>query len=314
MIARALVVVGAAALFVPAHAAASPVTPQAEVDAAGEPLLSSWTSAATGTPVTWRSCPPGGTCVTLAETGYMLRPGSTPGGTQFQTSIVEPTGATRTWTSPTWLGRQANVTPPAVIGTPTVGETITVQPAAWSGGWSSATEVNEVLACATAAGEQCRVVTSSSAVLGAEHAQQYLFAWGGRAVWWHGNGPSRPDGPFSLPTPGASASVAGPYGPVAVAAPAIQEQTPVAEQAATATLRTRALRRGGRIVVGRVVCDSRCKVDLRVSDGRRTVKRSFTTQGSTALAVGKRLRHGRLKITVKLDGRPAVSGRVRLAR
>ena len=67
----------------------------------------------------------------------------------------------------------------------------------------------------------------------------------------------------------------------------------------------RALRRGARVTVARVSCPARCRVELAVADGHRTLRRQLHTRGSFALAIvrGSRLRPGLLRVRVRIDGR-----------
>jgi hypothetical protein len=77
-----------------------------------------------------------------------------------------------------------------------------------------------------------------------------------------------------------------------------------------ATLRARALRRNGRLIVGRVTCASRCAVALKVTGGgRRAVRRTFEVVGTQQLTVP--LRRGRLSVRVTVDGKLAAAGRMR---
>lgn len=79
-------------------------------------------------------------------------------------------------------------------------------------------------------------------------------------------------------------------------------------------LRARALRRGARVTVARVTCPNRCTVSLSVADRRRTIRRTLRVQGSAPVSIlrGARLRPGRLRVRVAVDGRPLASGFVRL--
>ena len=78
----------------------------------------------------------------------------------------------------------------------------------------------------------------------------------------------------------------------------------------TASVRARALRRNGRLIVGRVRCETRCAVALKVSGGnRRAVHRTLRVTGAKALTVP--VRHGKLKVRVTVDGTLAASGTMR---
>jgi hypothetical protein len=302
------------AAVVPSSAAASPTGPEVSIDETGDPRL--WAGPASfEVPVSWRRCTESG-CVRLSQATAVLRPGLTPAGTHFELTFTPRWGGSpMTWASPTWLGRQTPIESPALVGNPLVGEPVSARAGTFSGGWTGHGVGARVLHCATAAGEHCETLTGTDgALVGPAHVGKYLFV------------ESRRSGPYStvppliedLEPPAAYRSLAGPYGPIsappAPPAPVGQPAPPPAAPRSGATLRARVLRERGRLVVGRVRCEARCKVDLRVSDGRRTVKRSFTTQGSTALRVGKALRRGRLTVTVTIDGKPAAFGKVRHGR
>ena len=99
-------------------------------------------------------------------------------------------------------------------------------------------------------------------------------------------------------------------------APVTRPETPAKVAEPTGVIRKRALRSGRRVTVARVRCAQRCSVELRVSDGRRTLKRTLHVTGSAPLTIvrGERLRPGLLRVRVAVDGRPAITGRVRLTR
>ena len=73
------------------------------------------------------------------------------------------------------------------------------------------------------------------------------------------------------------------------------------------------LRSGGRVTLGRVRCPARCTVVLSVSDGRKTIRRTYRVRGEAPLAIvnGRRLLRKALKVTVTVDGKRLTSGRVR---
>lgn len=284
------------------------------VDESGDPRL--WAGPGSDeVPVSWRACA-GSNCVELPPTTAVLRPGPTPSATHFEFTFTPRWGGPPIKrTSPTWLGRQAPIDPPALVGNPVVGEAVSARAGTFSGGWAAVGIGAGVWHCATAAGEHCQGLTGTTgALIGADHVGKYLFVMSGRS------GPYDTVPPLfvDIEPPVAYRSVAGPYGPIsappALAAPVVQPAPVPAAPRSSATLRSRALRQRGRLVIGRVRCEARCKVNLRVSDGRRTVKRSFTTQGSTALRVAKPLRRGRLTVTVAIDGKPVASGSVRHGR
>jgi hypothetical protein len=59
--------------------------------------------------------------------------------------------------------------------------------------------------------------------------------------------------------------------------------------------------------VGSVICAARCTVELTVRGARKpAARRRFSGQGRMALSVPAR--HGRLRVTVLVDGTPVASG------
>jgi hypothetical protein len=75
---------------------------------------------------------------------------------------------------------------------------------------------------------------------------------------------------------------------------------------ASGKVRARAQRRNGRLYVATVICPKRCAVRLTVSGAGRTLRRSLSAQGATALGIAPR--HGRLRVRVSVDGRLLASG------
>jgi len=80
----------------------------------------------------------------------------------------------------------------------------------------------------------------------------------------------------------------------------------------TVTFRVRALRSRKGIVVGRVSCAVTCSIALTVSDGRRTYRRALRGSGPISLALTAKPRRGTLRVSVSVDGRAPVRGRVLL--
>ncbi len=74
----------------------------------------------------------------------------------------------------------------------------------------------------------------------------------------------------------------------------------------TASVRAQARRAKGALSIGRVTCPQRCTVDLTVSGGGRTLRRSLSVTGLRALTIARR--HGRLTITIAVDGKVLARG------
>jgi hypothetical protein len=160
-----------------------------------------------------------------------------------------------------------------------------------------------VAACREPTGGECWLISySGSVALEPRWAGWYLFAQESR---YSGSSMGIPS-LVPLPTPvtlrrSATVSASAPLGPVCCVA------APVVKKAPTASVRARALRRKGRLHVGRVTCETRCSVQLKVSGGkRRAVYRTLRVTGAKALTVP--VRHGKLKVRVIVDGTLVTSG------
>ena len=240
-------------------------------------------------------------------------PGATAAGTVFEL-VVERDGETLTRRTPVWRGPPV-AAPPTLSGTPIAGETVRVTPGEVSGGWASPNVVStSIVACTEPAGGVCHLYAyGPSAQIGEGLVGWYLFAaqsWqsGNNGVSWIPEAAPPTWGPFPS---GRSAAL----GPVCCAPPVATPEAqsvrpPVAAKRPTASVRARALRRNGKLIVGRVRCETRCTVALKVSGGnRRALHRTFVATGAKALTVP--VRHGKLKVRVVVDGSLVASGTVR---
>jgi hypothetical protein len=114
---------------------------------------------------------------------------------------------------------------------------------------------------------------------------------------------------------GESYGGSAPLGPICCAAPQAAVPTPApttapqaAPKAPTASIRSKALRRRGRLVLGRVTCESRCSVRLKVSGGGcQAVQRTLTVFGTHKLTIP--VRRGNLTVRVSVDGKTIATGR-----
>jgi hypothetical protein len=317
--------IGLAVLFVPASAeAASPTIIYGVVS--GHPSLSAW-SWGDGRVAGWSRCEAGGSlCEPLAVTRYPwdggseryagANPGETAPGTVFE-AVVERAGETVRLRTPVWNGTMTT-TPPALSGSPTVGATVRTVPGVLSGGWDvENTLATGISACVDVARSRCEQVAGprtgpAEAVIEARWAGWYLFA---SQLAGSGNNqvtyiPEEP-GPYMLGEPVVSQS--DPLGPVCCAPARTPSVVPLLPPAATtkppsASIRARALRHKGRLIVGRVTCATRCRVEVRVSGGdRRGVRHAFSARGTNAVRVP--VRRGRLTVRIFVDGKLLASGR-----
>jgi hypothetical protein len=294
-------------------------------DPEGYPYLEALTNPAMAdlTFTEWRRCAPEAPCVAIASTppnsptytsGGSATPGDTAPGTVFEASYTRA-GSEVTVRTPPWTGRVTLAAPPAVTGEPVVGRTVDVQSAKWDGGWGpgSTHQHVDLFACPTPAGGDCWGVEPR---LEARFAGWYLIA----RTQHHPNGVFNEVAGWPVPPypvwGGLDTSITDRYSvysaPVQVLPPPAVPPVPVPERlpdvakpkAPTAALRAKALRRNGRLQLGRVTCEIRCTVKLTVAGRART----FKVLGTSTLTTS--LRKGRMVVRVVVDGRLLASKRV----
>jgi hypothetical protein len=334
---RASIVLGialAAAVAAPAHAQTAKISQQM-IDPNGDPLVVAFAApdGAQGDVTGWRICRDGVTCEDAAVTSTgphsldVFKPGETAPGSVFEVVVNDRGGHVTTARTTPWQGRVTSTAPPSLTGDVAVGGMVRPVAGTWSGGWGNDADGLGVIACKTPAREGCRTLSfykyslpGAAAIVDATDAGCYLFAFDQR---FEANPIMTNEwaDPRSVPAPqpAQTLSLSAPAGQVPggdcspVPPSSLRTQlTPAG--AVSAVIRRRALRERGRIVIGRVRCEATCRVQLSVSDGRRTVKRSLKARGSQELAILRRLRPGTLKVRVMVDGRTVAGGRTRLAR
>ena len=286
-----------AALALPASAQAS--TPEWQLTPMGDPLLLR-TSDRPGTDPAWWTCPPADACRWVTS-GERLEPGLSVRGTIFESqSNVRGQPDVR---SPMWLGRVGAAVVPALEGAAVPGKSVRPVAAGWTGGWGDEHSVTVVLACPTPSRTDCEYLTNAGGQTAwgdrqvlPQHLGRYLYAVEyrfARSV----PAPVLPaPGPVTRPAPSALVAVSPPAGPVAAEPPS-----------ASVTLRTRALRVGKQVTVGKVSCSARCSVEVTAGTARRT----FSVRGSQRLTLAVP-RSGRPMVRVSVDGLRLASARVRL--
>ena len=202
--------------------------------------------------------------------------------------------------SPVWRGRVAAAVAPALVGAATPGESVRPLPAGWTGGWGDERSVTVVLACPSLKSRgDCEHLTSADGQAAAgnrqvlpRHRGRYLFAVEYR-LSRDAPSPALPD---TRPAASATVAVSPPAGPVEAEPPS-----------ASVSLRKRALRAGGRLVVGDVTCERRCSVVLTAGATRHT----FSVRGSRRLTLAPSA-SGRPLVRVSVDGLRLASSRVKL--
>jgi len=270
----------------------------------------------------YRSCPPdGGPCQVLQPGSSGIMPGPTAAGTVFELD-VEQGGSVDTVRTDPWKGRVDAVAPPAIAGEAKVGATVGVTPATWNGGWGRRTyrdrtvedlSGSQVVACRAATGKDCMIFEPGP--LSQHWAGWYLFATETRYAkpgCWE-NCSTVNDGLVPLPWP--FPAIAPASATFAVSAPVqicctLPAPAPDVIPAPMASVRAKAVRAKGRLLVGRVDCTVRCSVGLTVSGGGRKVyTRTFFLEGPAALSIP--VRHGKLSVRVKVDGQELARGHVK---
>ena len=232
--------------------------------------------------------------------------GDTPAGTVFEAAWTKPDTTVVTRRLTPWLGHVAPAGVPAITGNLVAGGTAQVVGTTWNGGWGPGVngrpgrELYQIFACPGPGTGQCwQLAYSDSVVIDPQFAGYYLIAAEARgaARLFPSATPTFPPVPHmtAVFAPG-NGVLSAPTGPIA--APAVK-QPPVltAPVAPTASIRARALRSHGRLLVGRVNCPARCTVKLTVGK----VHRTLSVVGVKALTVP--VRHGKLKVSVVVDGK-----------
>ncbi|MDA0171749.1 hypothetical protein OJ998_21795 [Solirubrobacter taibaiensis] len=280
-------------------------------------------------------CPPGetdtGACVPQAWTQGEYRPGPTPPGTTFKVRWRDG----REEQSPAWQGQVQRTALPTLSGRLYATGDAQPQAGAWTGGWGDDVSRLSLAACGTAAGTDCvplpqisgcpvpcdtvasGTAVSSGGLAGIPTALsgRYLFALETRvprdqrgwpipvpALWglsWS----------YDLPAPTALGSVSAPVGPLGLPSPAVIVEPVVT--APVVKLRSRALRSKGRISVGRVTCQSRCKVAVKVSGGGERAYTTTFVADSRGKAITAPARRGKLTVRVHVDGKLLANATVR---
>ena len=238
-------------------------------------------------------------------------------GDQFEARLIKDDEVVATDRTLTWNGPVSNRQLAAVTGALRVGGTVAVAPSVWDGGWAQpwARSVERFIACRDVnATDGCwKLGPDTTLTLEPRWEGYYLFVTSYFESGNLGRAAAEVAVPFPVDAPDRNRMpvVSGAYGPVAAVvtppAPQIAQTKPAAPP--SAMLRSRALRRDGKLSLGSVTCPARCTVKLTVSGGGKTLRRTLTLTGKKALTIPRR--HGRLKVTVAVDGKPLASRRMR---
>src|SRR5262249_13158336 len=150
--------------------------------------------------------------------------------------------------------------------------------ARWTGGWGDETSTLAIVGCPGRDRNDCQVLGTGPLT----HGGWYLYAVDYRTAADVTAPPVFPAPGVTVPRPVASALVAvsTPIGPVAAT-----KTAPDPNAKYKVTLLSQALTDDGDITVAQIRCLVRCAVQLRVSDGHRTVSRKLHALGNVPLAV-----------------------------
>lgn len=273
----------------------------------------------------WRVCTD--VCGGVVATNQVFVPAIPAAGTTFEasTTYAEQTTTAR---SDVWTGPLVQTAPPTVTGTPAVGQTLAVQPGAWSGGWAAGDSSGRTFyACPTAAGDrECRAIDPNQGRAPSQGSQATWKVTAPYAGWWigaveyrYGKGaaftlelltvPADKVSPWPAPTAGPTVALGPLVGPIP------GDRKPVeplhsgdgTQGAADVSvkLRSRAKAVGADLRLGTLTCPAKCKAAVRVTQGPK--KLAFTLTGGprpTAIVVprAKFTRSERLKVSAAFDG------------
>src|SRR4051812_32934613 len=272
--------------------------------------------------VAWRICAPGAACRSVAvDDDRSLEPGDVAAQTVFEADAVANDGTVTTAHSKPWLGRVTASVPPAVAGTPAVGQLIRPVPASWAGGWQGDSDLLKLEVCKDATGGRCETLSAqgedppvcpgAAAVLGRRYAG-----------WWVRAVDHRISAQSAFAGVGYSAARFVPIAKLSRVTVRSELVGPI--QGSNGAFgecvkpRIRILRRVRRApratVFATVACTTTCDVQLRVRDTRRTIKRrvELTGDGELTLPSRTRLAGRTVHVRVIINGRHRAQRRVRL--
>jgi hypothetical protein len=289
---------------------------QAVYDTAGNPALAgSFGDLGAGR---WSRCssPGSGACTPVKSTRGGLEPGPVPAGTVFELTTTYRGQAFAVRTVP-WRGSVRATARPRLDGPARVGATVTPIAGRWAGGWGSEFDQLGVEACRTTSGRGCVMLGGGEqgcpggrgrAVVGGWFTGWYLYALDGRIA-------------RDYACAGVAYALEADVPPWRVG-PTVARTRPlgrvIGPPPPKVSIRRQAVVRGGRVLVARIRCSSRCRVQLVVDESSLGQFASHSTlTGSALIGVPRsasfgELRPGRLQVTVNVDGGPAVSGHTRL--
>lgn len=303
---RIAAILAVGATFAPAAPAQAQISSvwDAEMTAEGQPRFGV-RGVGPGTVVTVHRCPGGGDCgapigsaAGWSSIEWADMTGVEPGDV-FEVRHAQGDQVTFSARTPAWRGTPTLAEPPKVSGELVVGERVHASAGRWSdagwapgwpGKWRNDVSTGHFV-CASADGRDCDYAPASADFeLQPEWAGRYLFTTSDISFWngWVAAIALR-EPPFDLGSgSGPMGARSAPFGP-------IRAKTSV-------TVRERALRRDGRISVGRVTCLPRCDVMVKVSGGGRPAYRTaFVATGTKAISAPSR--RGTLRVRVHVDGR-----------
>ena len=244
--------------------------------------------------VSWRVCAP--SCGQVVATGSVYSAGPTAIGTTFEASTTVD-GKTTHALSPPWAGQVTSATPPTFDGELRVGQTLSPHAGTWAGGWGDDRSLLGMRACTTRAAQDCRSMTdvrvASHATIGAAYSGWYVGAIETRigsgtvftASAW-AISPGRVS-PFAAPMPARTVAAGALSGPILGSSDGGGDGAGSAARpqfTSRATVRERATRLRGALVLGSIRCSGRCVAHVTLRHGRKTwTRRIVITAGRASI-------------------------------
>ncbi len=284
-----------------------------------------------GHPVSWQLCPPEGSACRPhddrdGDPQVLAVRDEAPG------TVFAATQDGVTVRSERWRGRLRASSPPGVVGDVRVGGIVRPVPATWQGGWGRERDWLQLQACRTPRGVGCVVILDEIKYGRCQRGGGRRLPARYRGRWlrvtdqridrdesFTDEGYFVPEGvsPLRPGPPGVASAVIGPI----AAGPETAEDCGVwsSRRAAVRLRRRIAADVDGRFVVATVRCRRRCRLTLTIRQRTKahTIRRRLAA-GRSTIALPRRLvrriRRGRLRIDVSVNGYRLATARARLTK
>lgn len=274
--------------------------------------------------VSWRVC--AASCGPVVATGSVYSAGPTAIGTIFEASTMVD-GKTTQALSPAWAGQVTSATPPTFDGELRVGQTLSPHAGTWAGGWGDDRSLLGMRACTTPAAQDCRsmndVRLESQATIDVAYTGWYVGAVetriGSGTLFPASTWPPIPAGqvsPFVAPMPAQTVAAGALSGPIVGSSNGGGDgagPAPRLQFSPRATVRDRATRLRGALVLGSIRCSGRCVADVTLRHGRKaSTRRIVITAGRAPIKLWPGTFPQRatvVHVTVRFDNHPATTKR-----